>query len=190
MILRKLGNINKVILECVLCKEKLYMKSRKLSITAMLVALSFIGANVKIMGTIAFDSMPAFLAALYLGSGYGAAVGALGHFFTALLSGFPLSLPVHIIIMIDMVVTMIVFGNIYKKYIETNDEKLKAIIMAGIAGVLVNGPGSMLLLLPFLLPMMGAAGILIYLPILSAAAACNILLAYMLYRVLAKRLAY
>lgn len=163
------------------------MKSRKLAITAMFIALSFIGANVKIMGTIAFDSMPAFLAVLLLGSDYGAAVGALGHFFTALLSGFPLSLPVHILIMLDMALTMVVFGSVYKRYINNNENKIKAIIMAAIAGIIINGPGSVLLLLPFLLPMMGKSGVLVYLPVLSMAAACNICLAYLLYKVLSKR---
>jgi hypothetical protein len=42
------------------------MKTKKIVLAALLIALSFIGANIKIMGSIAFDSMPGFLGALIL----------------------------------------------------------------------------------------------------------------------------
>ena len=35
-------------------------------VSALLVALSFVGADIKIMNTIAFDSMPGFFAALFI----------------------------------------------------------------------------------------------------------------------------
>ena len=94
------------------------MKIKPLVISAMLVAVSFIGANIKLMNTVAFDSMPGFFASIFLGPVYGAVIAAMGHFFTAMLSGFPLSLPVHILIMLDMAVTMLIFGNIYSKLIK------------------------------------------------------------------------
>lgn len=59
------------------------MKLRNLILTALFVALSFVGANMKIVGSIAFDSMPGFLGALILGPLYGAAIGSIGHFLTA-----------------------------------------------------------------------------------------------------------
>lgn len=162
------------------------MKIKPLVISAMLVAVSFIGANIKIMNTIAFDSMPGFFASIFLGPVYGAVIAAMGHFFTAMLSGFPLSLPVHILIMLDMAITMLIFGNIYSKLIKKGTGPLKSIIIAGIAGVIVNGPGSIILLLPFLLPMIGETGLLLYLPVLSGAAALNIILAFVVYRSIMK----
>lgn len=156
-------------------------------VSALLVALSFVGANIKIMNTIALDSMPGFFAALFISPKCGAAIAAAGHFFTALLSGFPLSLPVHMIIMLDMAVTMLVFGHIYKERTQKGTRAVKAIALAGAAGIIINGPGAMVLLLPFLLPTMGIAGIIVYLPVLSVAAAVNIFLAFMLYRAAVRR---
>ncbi len=49
-----------------------------LVMVALFCALSAVGANIKIMGSIAFDSLPAFLAAILMGPAAGAIVGALG----------------------------------------------------------------------------------------------------------------
>lgn len=80
------------------------MKNTTLRITllALFIALAAVGANVKIMGSIAFDALPAFLAALLLGSREGALAGAAGHLFSALLAGFPMTLPMHLVIAAEM----------------------------------------------------------------------------------------
>lgn len=52
----------------------------KLTYGGVLIALSAVGALIKISGTIALDSMPGFFAALFLGPSAGAIVGGLGHF--------------------------------------------------------------------------------------------------------------
>ncbi|VBB07648.1 ecf transporter substrate-specific component [Lucifera butyrica] len=157
------------------------MKTKTMTLCALFIALSFVGANLKIMGTIAFDSMPGFLGTLLLGPIYGAFIGAAGHFFTALLSGFPLSIPVHLLVMIDMAVTMAVFGILYNKITPCNTISLKGMVLAGIAGVLLNGPVAILLLAPLLVPVLGTAGLTAYLPVLSGAAALNIILAFVIY---------
>lgn len=162
------------------------MKIRNIVLTALFIALSFVGANIKIMGTVAFDSMPAFLGALILGPLYGGIIGAMGHFLTALTSGFPLSLPVHLITMAGMAVTMIVFGLVYKFMNKSNN--LLAIILSTIAGVLINGPLTLLVLTPLLLPVMGKAGILGFLPILSLVAGINALVALIVYKLLPRSL--
>lgn len=80
------------------------MKKTTLRITllALFIALAAVGANVKIMGSIAFDALPAFLAAMLLGSREGAIAGAAGHLFSALLAGFPMTLPMHLVIALEM----------------------------------------------------------------------------------------
>ncbi|MCY3059454.1 ECF transporter S component [Aerococcus urinae] len=79
-------------------------------LTALLLAIATIGTNVHFLGSIALDSFPAFLGAIILGPGYGFLLGLLSHGLTALLSGFPLTLPAHIIIGVMMGLTCSVYG--------------------------------------------------------------------------------
>lgn len=155
------------------------MKTKKLVVIALFIALSFIGANIKIMGTIAFDSMPAFLGALMFGPVVGAIIGAIAHFLTALTSGFPLSLPVHIIIMVDMAITMILFSLVYNRF---KNKNLKlAVILSTAVGTIINGPISVLCVMPIV-----GKGVLSVLPILTLAAIVNIILALVVYKFIPK----
>jgi uncharacterized membrane protein len=77
-------------------------KTRRLIYAAILIALSFVGAQIKVMGSIALDSLPAFFAALLLGPASGAIVGAAGHLLTAITSSFPMTVPIHILLMLTM----------------------------------------------------------------------------------------
>lgn len=153
------------------------MKTRKLVIMSLFIAISFLGANIKIMGTIAFDSMAGFLGCLILGPVYGAIIGALGHFLTAATSGFPYTLPVHMIIMVDMALTMFLFGIIYNKLSKIN--KYMGIIIAAIVGIIINGPVSLLMIVPIM-----GWGMVALIPILCLAAFLNILIAYTIYKFL------
>ena len=81
----------------------------------MLIALSAVGAVIKLFGTVALDSMPGYFAALSLGGWYGAIVISLGHIFTALTSGFPLGVAVHFYIAIQMAVYAYLFKFVYEK---------------------------------------------------------------------------
>lgn len=153
------------------------MKTKKLVITALFIAISFIGANIKIFSSIAFDSMAGFLAALMMGPLYGAVVGALGHFLTAATSGFPYTIPVHMIIMLDMAITMALFAVTYKHASKIN--KTAAVVLSSIIGVLINGPISVFMLMPI----MGKA-VLPLLPVLTIAALSNIIIAHMIYLIL------
>jgi riboflavin transporter len=74
----------------------------RIALLALFIALAAVGANVKIMGSIAFDSLPAFLAAMLIGGKEGAIAGAAGHLFSALLAGFPYTLPMHLAIAAEM----------------------------------------------------------------------------------------
>jgi uncharacterized membrane protein len=168
--------------------EKSRYNTKKLAIGALFIALSFVGSYLKLFGTIAFDSLPGFLAALLFGPLFGAAIGFIGHIFTALTSGFPLSIPIHIVIAATMAITMFGFGSTYKilqkKISETN-----VLIVTGAVGVLLNGPVSLAFTIGVMALIAGieaAFGLLSLLPVLVAAAAANVLLSIILFKSLAK----
>lgn len=77
---------------------------------ALFCALSAVGAKFPIYGSIALDSLPAFLAAILLGGPEGAIIGAMGHMLSALLSGFPLTIPLHLVIASEMAAICFVTG--------------------------------------------------------------------------------
>ena len=66
------------------------------------------------ISTAALDSAPAFLAVVFLSPILAGAAGLIGHFITALTSGFPLG-PLHIIIAVEMLIVVWVFGVMHKK---------------------------------------------------------------------------
>lgn len=155
---------------------------KHIALAGLLIALSYLGAFLKLQGTIALDALPAFLGAILLGPFYGGAVGALGHFFTALLSGFPLSFPLHVLISLLMMGTVQVFGVLYQ-----NGHR----VLAAAAGIFLNGPVSLLVLSVVSslmgLPFHGKWMFFSLLAPLSAASAVNILGAVLLWNLLLKR---
>ncbi len=157
------------------------MKIRKMVLSALLIACSFVGANIKVLGSIAFDSLPGFIGALLLGPAYGAGIGAIGHLLTALLAGFPLTPAVHGITMLIMAATMAIFGGVYKRFAQGNARSLMGALLAAFAAILVNAPIALLILTPLLQPVIGTSGILALLPVLSVVAAVNIFGAFVLY---------
>jgi uncharacterized membrane protein len=93
------------------------VKSRKLSWLAMFIALSAVGASIKIpavIGSVALDSFPALLAAGLLGGPTGAAAGGLGHLLSALIGGMPLG-PFHLLIAGEMALLVYLFALLYRK---------------------------------------------------------------------------
>lgn len=93
------------------------MKIKKISLLALMIALSAVGASIKIpavIDSVALDALPALLAAALLGIGPGAITGALGHLLSALIGGFPLG-PMHLLIAVEMAVLVWIFGILYKK---------------------------------------------------------------------------
>lgn len=155
-------------------KMKSNFNTRKLVLLSLFIALSFVGANIKVFGSIAFDSMPAYFATILMGPVCGAIVAVVGHLFTSLLSGFPLSLPVHLIIAVNMGITMVATFYAYK-FLRKNGFFIAA-LGAIVVGTLFNGPISTLTLLPIL-------GNMIYglIPVLTLVSAINVLLAFMVY---------
>ena len=160
------------------------MKStKKLVVAAIFIALCVIGANIKIMGSIAFDSFPAYLATLILGPGWGAAISAIGHILTAVTSGFPLTLPVHLATCVVMALTMVVFYHV-KKLVCKKLSLGPALVISVVAGALMNGPVCLFILSPLLSPMMGTAGIIAMMPVLTIVGGINAAIAALVYKLL------
>ncbi|MDM0947743.1 ECF transporter S component [Clostridium perfringens] len=105
---------------------------RKLCFSAILIAISVILANFPIFSSIALDSMPAFVGGIIISPVVGGIIGLLAHLFVALRTGFPLSLPVHILVALEMFVVVYITSIIFNR---------GKVILAGIVGTLLNGIG-------------------------------------------------
>jgi hypothetical protein len=106
---------------------------RRVVLMALFIALSAAGAGIHIpgvLGTPALDSMAGYLGAMAFGAAFGAPVAALGHLLTAALSGFPLTLPVHLAIAALMAVAAGTTGWLWRRL-----GPLAAIVW----GILFNG---------------------------------------------------
>lgn len=164
--------------------EKRILNTTQITYCAIFIALSYIGALIKIQGgTIAFDSMPAYFSAIFLGPTLGALVGFVGHLLTATTSGFPMTIPMHMIIAIIMAVTVFLFGWFYKR---TN------LVIASIVAILLNGPIATLIVAyaakAFGWPHSGLVFFYGLAPLLTLISAANVLLAGLLRIAIGKRI--
>ena len=142
------------------------MDVRKISAIAIFIALSAVGAMIKIpspIGSIALDSFPALLAAVILGPVSGAIVAGLGHIISALFGGMPLG-PFHFLIMVEMAVLTWMFSILY-----TNGKKIGAFFLFFIGNAFV-------LALPFAV-LISPGFYTLLVPGLTAATAVNVGLA-------------
>lgn len=145
------------------------MNSRHTSrmiLMGLFVALSFLGSNIKIFSTVAFDSFPAYFAGLFLGGVAGGVVGYLGHLMTSGLSGFPFGLPIHLVISVMMFVAVLLFSGVSKK---TNP------VLGGIVAVIINGVVMPVVLV--LMPGFEWAMAMAFMPMLIGVSAANVFLA-------------
>lgn len=118
--------------------------ARRLAIMAALIALSAVGSFIKIpgpLGSIALDAAPGFFAALGFGAWPGFLVIAIGHLLSASLTGFPLSLPVHIAIAIGMGGCALLFRWLGRR-------SRAMLVVALVVTALANSLGLGLILLP------------------------------------------
>lgn len=149
------------------------IRLRKIILAAIFCAIAVVGAYIKVPGSsIAFDSFPAFLAAMLMGGAYGAVIGSLGHMISALLAGFPFTLPLHIVIAVEMAAICFVTGQLAKK-------GGKMIIVAAAVAFVLNAFISPAVLIFW--PGMGFAAYLGVLPLLALASLANVVLASVLY---------
>lgn len=93
-------------------------KLMRLTLTAMVAAICAIGALIKVplspVSSAALDSAPAFLSVAFLSPTLAGVAGMIGHFITALTSGFQLG-PLHFIIAVEMFVVVWIFGVMHKQ---------------------------------------------------------------------------
>ena len=91
------------------------MSVLRLSLLALFIALSVIGAAIKVpavIGSVALDAFPALLAAAFFGAGPGAIVGGIGHMISALIGGMSLG-PLHFVIAIEMALLVFLFAVLF-----------------------------------------------------------------------------
>ncbi len=163
---------------------------RTVVLMGLFIAMSFIGAMIKITGySIALDALPAFFAAIFLGPIYGGIVGFLGHMFTSGMAGFYLSLPVHTIIAIMMFLACFGFGWVYRL------NKRFTTKLAGIlTGILLNGPislGVTAFILSYSVGKEGAIGMFITMLVpLIVGASVNVILSSVIYELVKDRTKY
>lgn len=106
---------------------------KQISIIAVFIALSAVGSLIKIpspVGTIGLDSAPGYFIALAFGGAAGAIVIAAGHLLTATVTGFPLTIPIHIFIAAQMALWAFAVRWVQQKF---------GITAAVISGTVLNG---------------------------------------------------
>ncbi len=158
-----------------------FSKNQILVHMSLLIALSYLGSLVKIQGSIALDALPAYYGALMLGPLPGAIIGFTGHLLTALTSGFPITLPLHLVVALTMAITVGSFGYLVQK---TNQ------LVAIGAAIILNGPGSTLAV-AYIASLMGlgfSGKIMFYALVLplTITSAVNVFGGVLLYRAMAR----
>ncbi|WP_407309300.1 ECF transporter S component [Desulfosporosinus sp. SB140] len=145
---------------------------KRLSIMAIFIALSAVGALIKIpspVGTIGMDSAPGFFSALAFGGIEGAVVISFGHLLTSAVVGFPLTIPVHLYIAFQMALWALAYRWV---------NKTLGLIPAVIVGIILNGVVSSFAMVPI----MGMGGALGVLPFLVVGSALNVIVSAIAYK--------
>ena len=151
-----------------------FWSPKRVARMAIFISMSAVGAMVKVpspTGTVALDAAFGFFSALTFGWREGAIVAAFGHMLTALTTGFPLSLPMHVFIAVQMAAWVTAFQLLAKKV---------HVWFGAFVAVLLNGPGSSLLVVPI-----GGLGLAIALVLpLTIGAAVNVSVAIAAYTII------
>lgn len=119
--------------------------ARRIAILAIFIALSAVGAVIKIpspLGSIGLDSFPGYFCAFAFGYPEGAIVIAIGHILSGAVSGFPLTVPLHIAIAVSMAIVACVVRLLSKACGKVG------IVVAAVVGALLNSFVLGFLLLP------------------------------------------
>jgi len=127
-------------------------------------ALSVIGSFIhppSPIQTVAFDSSPGFFAALYFGPFDGACVSGIGHIVTSIINGFPLGI-LHLPIALGMTVAGAAMG-----FVNRINPKA-GFIAAVVTGIAINTS-----LVFVVVPVLGWAAALSFLPFILLAASLN-----------------
>ncbi len=144
--------------------QKSKWSSRQVALMAIFIALSAVGAFIKIpspIGSIGLDSAPGFFAAIAFGPLIGAVVIAVGHILSSAVVGFPLTIPIHIGIAIGMALIACLFYYLGRK---GTVSLILAVIICSLLnsfalGVLLLPIGGKALYMAMLVPLLGAAAV-------------------------------
>lgn len=157
-------------------------KTKKITTVALMISISILGGAFPITQSIAFDSFAAFLTTLILGPSMGMIVAFFGHMFSALFSGFPSTLPVHLIIAVLMMICVYAYGYIRNKW--SNKPILSKVVSIFVA-YLINTPIALFILYPLLKQMV----FVLFVP-LTMGSLANLLLAEIIYAFLPEKIKY
>lgn len=156
--------------------KKIFWSSKRIARMAIFISMSAVGAMVKVpspTGTVALDAAFAYFSAIAFGWREGAIVASLGHLLTALSTGFPLSLPMHLFIAAQMAVYVSIFEIVSKKI---------HLWVGAFIGIILNGPISSLLVIPI-----GGIGLTVALIVpLTIGSIINIFIAVTAYLIINK----
>lgn len=137
--------------------NKSAQNTRRIAIMAVFIALSAVGALIKIpspVGTVGLDSAPGFFSALAFGALEGSIVIAIGNLLASAVVGFPLGIPLHLVIALEMAVFALIYRFVNKK-MGLIAAVVVAAILNGVVGAFMvfplGGMGAVLGLMPFLL---------------------------------------
>lgn len=130
---------------------------KQVAYAAIFIALSAVGAMIKIpspVGTIGLDSGPGYFCGLAFGYRMGTLVVFVGHLLTAGLVGFPLGIPIHIFIGVQLALWVVILRWVNQRF-GLIPGAVAAIICNGVLSaftmVFVGGMGAVLATMPFLL---------------------------------------
>lgn len=152
------------------------ISTKEMVTSALLIAVAVILSfpMFKLMGSIGFDALPAYLGAVVLGPALGGVIGGLAHLVSALLTGFPLG-PVHIVVMVTMFAACYAYG-----YTRQKTNRYVAIAV----GIIMNAPVSLLFSAIAAQLILGAPGVGLFMSMigpLTLASAVNVILADVVY---------
>ena len=149
----------------------------RVSRVSIFIALSVVGAFIKIpgpLGSIALDSFPGYLSELLFGYIDGGIVIGFGHIISAMTVGFPLGI-LHLFIAIFMVVAGSLYRFVY--YCFPTKNKNMNLISATILAATFNGFGGVIFS-----PILGWQFSIIITPFLLLASYVNVFLASVIYK--------
>lgn len=130
---------------------------KRIAYMAVFIALSAVGAMIKIpspVGTIGLDSAPGYFCSLAFGYVEGICVVFMGHLITAGIIGFPLGLPLHIFIGLQLAVWVMAFRWVSRHMGIIPGSIIAIILNGGVSAFtmfFVGGMGAVLGTMPFLI---------------------------------------
>ncbi|SMD10666.1 alpha-ribazole transporter [Desulfocicer vacuolatum DSM 3385] len=130
---------------------------KRMAYMAVFIALSAVGAMVKIpspVGTIGLDSAPGYFCGLALGYVEGICVIFMGHLITSGIMGFPLGIPIHFFIALQLALWVTVFVWVSRRFGAVPGAIVAVVLNGGVSAftmALVGGMGAVLGTMPFLI---------------------------------------